>query len=89
MKLAYTRKDVESAVFAVLESGAKSAVVFLPRRNPISKVQARAFGNPKKRRDCMVVLTIGRLNYEQREYVKLCKKAKTVPRNPWLKWFKS
>lgn len=35
-----------------------------------------------------ITVTVDKPNYEERQYIALCKKAKTRPRKFWLKFFK-
>lgn len=35
-----------------------------------------------------LIVTYGKPNYEEREFLKLCKKAKTNPKRFWFKYFK-
>jgi len=71
-------KQIEKTVAKLLESGAWKATMFL---SPIEIVRAtrrryhkgKVFGSATE-----VLVTIGRPNYKEREFVALCKKAKEL-----------
>jgi hypothetical protein len=68
----------------------KSVIAFVPRRND-SKYRIKATRVKYKRgndaREKEIRISIGRLNYAEREFLKLCKKAKCHPRKFWFKSF--
>ena len=84
----YSRRDVSDAVLCLLESGAKTATVFSPPlASPRLRVRAtRQHPEDKRSRSLSLVVSIGGLNYAEREYVKLCKRVGTKPRRLWLKF---
>lgn len=66
-KFIYTRAQVNEAVLGVLEAGARVYTVFSRRAGKqVGKVTATR----AKSRDTDVRLTIGRLNYAERAFVK-------------------
>jgi hypothetical protein len=76
-------RDVREAVLAVL-SGRKTAVVF--QGSPLMRgaKRVKATLRQKSRRSTEILVTIGPLNYREREYVRQCRKAKCAPRRIWL-----
>src|SRR5687767_7632087 len=71
------------AAAAALESvlaGKRVAVVFCSG----FKERARATQRLNEKQGREVVVTIGPLNYEERQYVKLCRKHGTNPRRFWF-----
>jgi hypothetical protein len=63
-------------------------VVFCPPlASPVGRVKATRLFKPSKRdRSVFLSLTVGALNYAEREHVKRCKKIKIEPMRIWLKW---
>lgn len=86
MKL--TRRDISDAVIYLIESGARSVTVFSkPLSAPLGRVRATRIHKENKRcRSTSIVVSIGGLNYAERQYVKICKRARTKPRRLWLKY---
>ena len=66
----------------------KRVVVFLPglkKRVSITRVH---YKNAPKSNEKYLTIQIGRPNYKEREFLRLCKKAKTQPRqNIWINLF--
>lgn len=71
----FTRKQITSAVLAVVEVGYDSAVVFVGRNKtklPVGKIKVTRSGELDKRESSSTQfkLTIGRLNYTENKYAK-------------------
>lgn len=83
-----SRRDVSDAVIGLLETGAKTVTVFSPPiSTPRFRVRAtRQHAEDRRSRSQTIVVSIGGLNYAEREYVKLCQRAGTKPRRLWLKY---
>lgn len=83
-----SRSAINRVVLACLEVGAKQARIHL---SPDLVVRATRRFKPDKR-NCRteILLTIGKPNYAERDFVKRCRKA-NVPFPIWkmqLKWYK-
>jgi hypothetical protein len=68
--------DVAAVVGAVL-IGRRVAVVFSPDLK--NRVRATRQGKTNS-----IVLTLGRPNYAERKFLRLCRKAKAQPKRPWF-----
>jgi hypothetical protein len=87
-----TRQDIHLAIDHVI-LGHKIAVVFA---NPLGKVRQRVrviqktYGKSRPKpisasmKQAELIVSIGPPNYAEREFLKLCKKAKTKPRKLWF-----
>lgn len=83
-----SRKAISTVVEAVLELGARRATKFI---SPRDVVKATRRHKPDKRSNSTeVVVTIGRPNYAEREFIKRCRNAnEPFPvRKLQLKWYK-
>lgn len=85
-------KDISLAVETLLRDGEiKSVVVFVGNLSDVKfRVKAtrkvyKSGGTDKN----TFILTLGKLNYGEREFIKLCKKANTKPRRVWIKHMKN
>lgn len=85
MKTQYipTASDV-AAAFKQVFSGRKVAVVFSPDLKNRIRVSAKRFKRSSRHAIQDIVVTIGRPNYLEREFLKLCRKEKTKPKRVWL-----
>lgn len=72
-------EDILLAVSLVIK-GNKTAVVFCP-----PKVTTKERVRATRKTDDQILITTGRLNYEERQFIRLCKKAKTNPKKFWLR----
>ncbi len=82
-----TRTASTTALLSVLETQARKATVYL---SETLVIKASARHKPRKQaRIHEFVVTIGKPNYEEREFIRLCRKAKEpVPvRQVQLKWW--
>lgn len=71
-------RAVSDVVVACLETGAKTATKYISDKLVI-RVSAKLIGGklpPKRVKSLGFVLTIGAPNFEAREFIKVCKKAK-------------
>lgn len=86
--LTYSRRDVSDAILGLLETGAKTVTVFCPPLSaPRLRVRAtRQHAEDRRAGSQSLVVSVGALNYTEREYIKLCKRAGTKPRRLWLKY---
>lgn len=90
----YAMKDFHDAIEALLRGSAadktlKSVTVFC---SPLSNCTRRVTAARRHRTyntylSKQILITFGGLNFPQREFVKLCKKAKTRPRRLWFKFY--
>jgi len=88
----FAMKDFSDAIEALLRGSTadmRSVTVFCsPLSNCKQRVTATHQGKPDRRNvRNTIVLSYGALNYPQREYLALCKKAKCNPRRLWFKFF--
>jgi len=74
---------IADAVLTVLEGEHKTVVAFPDRAKPTLRVRATLHGK-KVGRDNTVHVTVGRPNYEEREFLRQCRKALTKPRYLWF-----
>lgn len=63
--------------------GKKHTVIFAKDRKTRVRV-TRTRRPTKSERSIDLRVTIGPPNYQEREYLKLCKKGKTQPKTPWF-----
>jgi len=85
----YSMRDFSGAIEVLLrDETLKSVTVFC---SPLSDVKQRIratrqfFYRYNDIRRGTIILSYGKPNYAEREYLKLCKKAKCLPRRFWLK----
>lgn len=76
--------DVEAVVGFVLVGGKRVAVCFSGDFKSRVRATRKFFGRDARFRMTDIVLTIGPPNYAEREYLRLCKKAKAKPRRFWF-----
>jgi hypothetical protein len=77
-------KDFVDGIEAALRHpDVKTATVFC---EPLSDVKQRV--RVTRRQKGELVVTFGRPNYAEREFLKLCRRAKCNPRRLWMKWGK-
>lgn len=82
----YALKDFTLAIETILrDEKLKTVTLFCA---PLSKVKERIRVSRKAKTPNELVVTFGKPNYAEREFLKLCKKAKTNPRKLWLKYKK-
>jgi len=80
----YTRKDFIIGLESILsDPEMRSVSVFC---SPLADVKQRI--RMTRRGKDSLIITMGRPNYREREFLKLCKKAKTKPRKVWFQFFK-
>lgn len=77
----FALKDFTFAIEALLRNDdAKAVTIFAsPLDNVKQRVRAMRKGKDQ------IVITFGPVNYAEREFLALCKKAKTKPRRCWFK----
>jgi len=79
----YPLKDFILSIETLLrDERLKQVVVFC---SPLDKVVARVKATRRKNCPREILITFGKLNYREREFIKLCKKSKIKPSNTWLK----
>jgi hypothetical protein len=82
------RETIHNVVEACLEVGARKAEIYL---SPELVVRAARRHKPnKKHKTTEILLTIGKPNYKEREFIALCKKSKeSFPvKKMQLTWYK-
>lgn len=84
----FTMKDFKDAIEVFMrfrddEPDAYSVTLFCA---PLENVGQRIRVTKKGKDSC--ILTFGRPNYREREFLKLCKKAKAKPRRVWFNYKK-
>lgn len=80
----YTRKDFITGLESILsDTNMRSVSVFC---SPLDDVKQRI--RITRRGKDSLILTMGRPNYREREFLKHCKKAKTKPRKTWFQFYK-
>jgi len=80
-------KDLQDGFqFIIVDPRIHTVAVFCA---PLSNVKKRVQITRNKRSKNTYVVDIGRPNYEQRQFLKLCKKARTKPRRFWYKFLKN
>lgn len=80
----YTRKDFITGLECILDDPEmRSVSVFC---SPLDDVKQRI--RMTRRGKDSLIITMGKPNYREREFLKLCKKAKTKPRKVWFQFFK-
>jgi len=92
VKSIYSRKDVTDAVFGILEGGYKKFTVFFgdDKKIPVGKVTATRRGKVDKRATSIeIILTIGRLNYEEKERSKVKLRNGESTLDPMIKRYKN
>jgi hypothetical protein len=72
--------DIRSKVFSelaecILVGGAYKATKYLGEKLTIKATRKRYGGKHSRGRAADIVFTVGKPNYEEREFIKLCKKA--------------
>lgn len=79
----YTRRDFISGLECILgDQTMRSVTVFCGN---LGDVKQRILMTRRGKNS--LVITMGKPNYKEREFLKLCKKAKTKPRKVWFKFF--
>jgi len=79
----YARKDFATAIeLLMLDYTIRSVTVFC---SPLSDVKQRIRVTRRSKNE--LVVTYGKPNFEEREFLKMCKKAKTQPRKVWIHFF--
>ena len=80
----YSRSDFVVGIENIMDdSDIRSVTVFC---NPLNNVKNRI--RFTRRDQESFIVTYGKPNYREREFLKLCKKAKTKPRKVWFHFFK-
>ncbi len=76
-------EDFKNAIEIIIrDEKLKSVTIFC---NPLSDVRQRVRATRKVKNE--ILITFGKPNYAEREFLKICKKAKAKPRKTWLKYF--
>lgn len=77
----YAMRDFHDGIETLLrDNDLKTVTVFC---SPLSDVKQRI--RVTRRQKDEIVVTFGKPNYSEREFLALCKKAKCLPRRLWLK----
>lgn len=86
----YALSDFTTGIETILRSDAHSVTVFCAPKNPKTeriRVTRKTLERSGKQ-DNTLVITFGKPNYKEREFLRLCKKAKTHPKKTWLQFRK-
>lgn len=76
----FALKDFTSAIELLLrDKELVSVTIFC---SPLSKITQRVRATRKL--NDQILVTFGKPNFQEREFIKSCKKAKTTPRRSWL-----
>lgn len=87
MKTKIALKDFTDAIETILrDDKLKTVTLFC---SPLNDVKLRVRVSRKNKSDNELLITYGKPNYSEREFLKLCKKAKTNPRRVWLHFKKT
>ena len=82
----YALSDFTSGIEVILRDPMMRCVtVFCRPKNPKTE---RGRGSRSNSQKNFLSITFGKPNYEERDFLKLCKKAKTNPKKMWFKYFK-
>jgi hypothetical protein len=73
-----TSKQINKALWYVLSGGHRVAVCFSADLKTKVRVTAKKYCRKLPAGHHDLVVTVGRLNYQEREFIKKCRKAKSV-----------
>jgi hypothetical protein len=79
--------DLGAVVAPVAFGQSRAAVVFSPDLKQKVRATRRRYKRYKERvGEMTIVITAGKLNFEEREFLRNCRRAKTKPKKaPWLR----